>query len=128
MYLLNYIYFLIITTLGAKFLFQHQGKVKHPLHKKKFLLFDGPELFWTLTFSTGLLALSAPAGLDLMAIRLMILELFCIIGLFVVNRRPVWSLPAILYILYILWLIIGIAYSPAPAYGFRVILKYLYPF
>lgn len=127
MYLFNYIYFVIITLLGAKFLFQQRCKVEHPLHKKKYLLFDGPELFWVLTFSTGLLAFSAPGALDLMAIRLMVLEVFCVVGLFIVKRKPVWSLAVVIYSVYMLWLVIGIAYSPAPVYGFRVILKYMYP-
>lgn len=127
MYLLNYIYFLILTGLGAKFLFQSYSKVKHPLNKKQYLMFDGPELFWVLTFSTGLLAFSAPGKLDLMAIRLMVLELFCLIGLFVVKRKPIWSIATICYLTYILWTLIGIVYSPSPTYGFRVILKYIYP-
>jgi len=127
MYLLNYLYFIIITGFGIKFLFQRAGKVRHPLNKEQMLSFEGPELFWTLTFSTGLLALSAPGALDLMAIRLLVLESLCLIGLFVVKRKPVWSAVSIFYLLYIVWLLIGLSYSPAPAYGFRVILKYLYP-
>lgn len=127
MYFLNYIYFLIITTFGLKFIFQKQGVVKHPLNKEQKLLFTGPELFWTLTFSTGLLALSAPGGLDLMAVRLLVLELFSLLGLFVVKNKPVWSLPSILYIFYIIWLFIGLSYTESITYGIRVILKYLYP-
>lgn len=128
MYLLNYLYFIIITFWGIKFLVQHNGVVKHPLNKKQMLKFDGPELFWTLTFSTGLLAFSAPGRLDLMAIRLLVLEVLCLTGLFVVKRRPVWSAAAIIYLFYLAWLVIGLSYSPAPGYGFRVILKYIYPF
>lgn len=127
MYFLNYIYFLIITVMGAKFLFTKQDIVSHPLNKKKKLLFDGPELFWLLTFSTGLLALSAPGMLDLMAIRLFLLEVFCIIGLFIVKRKPQWSAATILYMIYMLWLFIGLSYTSSPGYGFRVILKYSYP-
>ena len=127
MYLLNYLYFIIITSLGIKFFFQRVGKVRHPLNKEQMLSFDGPELFWTLTFSTGLLAFSAPGVLDLMAIRLLVLESLCLIGLFVVKRKPVWSAVSTFYLLYIAWLLIGLSYSPAPMYGFRVILKYLYP-
>lgn len=127
MYLLNYIYFAIITLLGAKFLFQHQGKVKHPLHKKKYLIFDGTELFWVLTFSTGLLAFSAPGALDLMAIRLMALEVLCFIGLFIVKRKPIGSVALNIYVIYIIWIVIGLSYSAYPMYGFRVLLKYLYP-
>lgn len=113
--------------MGAKFLFTKQDIVSHPLNKKKKLLFDGPELFWLLTFSTGLLALSAPGMLDLMAIRLFLLEVFCIIGLFIVKRKPQWSAATILYMIYMLWLFIGLSYTSSPGYGFRVILKYSYP-
>lgn len=91
------------------------------------MVMDGPEMFWVLTFSTGLLALSAPAGLDLMAIRLMVLEIFCFVGLFICKRLPQWSPAIIFYLIYIIWLVIGLSYTPAPGYGFRVILKYLYP-
>lgn len=99
MNLLNYLYFIIITGFGIKFLFQRAGKVRHPLNKEQMLSFEGPELFWTLTFSTGLLALSAPGALDLMAIRLLVLESLCLIGLFVVKRKPVWSAVSIFYLL-----------------------------
>lgn len=128
MYLLNYIYFAIITCWGIKLLFQKQGIITHPLDKKRKLLLDGPELFWILTFSTGILAFSAPGVLDLMAIRLLVLELFCIIGLFIVKRKPQWNTAMILYMIYLLWLIIGLSYTPSPSYGLRVILKYSYPF
>lgn len=41
MYLLNYLYFIIITGFGIKFLFQRAGKVRHPLNKEQMLSFDG---------------------------------------------------------------------------------------
>ena len=94
MYLLNYIYFLIITLLGLKFLTMKRGVMVNPLNREQKMVMDGPEMFWVLTFSTGLLALSAPGALDLMAIRLMVLEIFCIVGLFICKRSPQWS-PAI---------------------------------
>ncbi len=127
MYLLNYIYFLIITLLGLKFLTMKRGVMVNPLNREQKMVMDGPEMFWVLTFSTGLLALSAPGALDLMAIRLMVLEIFCIVGMFICKRSPQWSPAIVLYLLYIVWLVIGLSYSPAPGYGFRVILKYLYP-
>lgn len=122
MYLLNYIYFLIITTFGLKFIFQKQGVVAHPLNKEQKLLFTGPELFWTLTFATGLISTG-----PMLAIRLFALELFCILVLFVVKNKPIWRMPVLLYFVYILWLLLGLSYSPAPDYGIRVILKYIYP-
>jgi len=92
------------------------------------MLLSGPELFWILTFSTGLLAFSAPGVLDLMAIRLLALEIMCFAGIFMVKHKPVWSFSVTFYLFYLIWLIIGLAYTPSVMYGFRVILKYLYPF
>lgn len=127
MVVLNYLYFLIITLVGLKFLTMKQGVMTNPLNREQKMVMDGPEMFWVLTFSTGLLAFSAPAGLDLMAIRLMVLEIFCLVGLFICKRSPQWSPAIIFYLIYIIWLVIGLSYTPAPGYGFRVILKYLYP-
>ena len=127
MYLLNYLYFLIITLVGLKFLTMKQGVMTNPLNREQKMVMDGPEMFWVLTFSTGLLAFSAPAGLNLMAIRLMVLEVFCLVGLFICKRSPQWSPAIIFYLIYIIWIVIGLSYTPAPGYGFRVILKYLYP-
>ena len=113
MYFLNYIYFLIITVMGAKFLFTRQGIITHPLNKKKKnLLLDGLRSYSGYSaFSTGLLAFSAPGVLDLMAIRLMVLEAFCIIELFIVKRKPQCSITVILYLIYVIWLIIGLSYT-----------------
>lgn len=127
MYLLNYLYFLIITLVGLKFLTMKRGVMTNPLNREQKMVMDGPEMFWILTFSTGLLAFSAPAGLDLMAIRLMVLEIFCLVGLLICKRSPQWTPAIIFYSLYIVWLVVGLCYTPAPDYGFRVILKYLYP-
>lgn len=127
MYLLNYLYFLIITYYGIRFLFQPTGIMKSPLNKEQSMLLEGPEMFWILTFSTGLLAFSAPGALDLMAVRLMVLEILCFFGLFGAKGRAIWTLPFILYAIYLIWITIGIFYSPAPGYGFRVLLKYCYP-
>lgn len=128
MYLLNYIYFFVITLLGYSWLTAKEGAMTNPLNKAQKMKMTGPEMFWVLTFSTGLLAFSAPAGLDLMALRLLVLEMFLIIGLFIVKTRVQWSIAIIIYAIYISWLIIGLTYSPAPSYGMRVILKYIYPF
>ena len=127
MYLLNYLYFLIITYFGIKFLYSGGETVKSPFDKTVQMRLSGPEMFWCLTFSTGLLAFSAPGALDLMAIRLMVLEVLCFLGLFIAKDRPIWSYPLVIYVIYLIWIAIGCFYCPAPFYGIRVILKYLYP-
>lgn len=127
MYLLNYVYFLIISYLGLKFLLSRGKVVKSPFDSEVELQLNGPELFWVLTFATGLLAFSAPGTLDLMAVRLLVLEMLCLVGLWVVREKPVWTLPLGLYVVYLLWLVAGCFYSPSAVYGVRVILKYSYP-
>lgn len=123
---LNLIYFLLITWYGYKFLVSDGKYIKTPFDKDTYMRLDGPEMFWVLTFSTGMLCLSAPLGLDLMAIRLGVIELLCLLGLRYTVNKPVWSLPLKVYTLYLIWILIGCFYSPAPGYGVRVVLKYLY--
>lgn len=124
---LNIIYFLIITAYGYRFL-QSDGRiVKGALNSEQTYHYSGTELFWCLTFATGLLAFSANVGLDLMAIRLLVLEIFCIIGLTVAQRKAVLSFPLKIYIAFLIWIVIGIFYSDYPMYGFRTVLKYIYP-
>ena len=128
MYILNYIYFIILTAIGYIWLTSKGGYMTNPLNRSQKMWLDGPERFWVLTFATGLVALSAPGALDLMAIRLLVLEVFCIIGLCLVDRKPVWNVTGLLYILLLVWLFVGLLYTSALGYGIRVIMKYLYPF
>lgn len=127
MYVLNYFYFLVLTLLLFQYLQLRRKSVVNPLDKRQLLSFNGPEMFWTLMFSTGLLALSAPAGLDLMAIRLFSLEILCLLCLFISKTKAQWSLPLLAYGVFLLWLVVGLVYSPSLPYGVRVILKYFYP-
>lgn len=128
MYILNYLYFIILTAIGFVWLTSKGGYMTNPLNRRQVMWLDGPERFWVLTFATGLLAFAAPGGtFNILSIRLLVLEVFCIIGLFITKQKPVWNAPIILYIIYLLWICIGLIYTPAPGYGFRVILKYIYP-
>lgn len=124
---LNYIYFAVITYLGVYFLFSGGRIVRSPFDRRQRLLFTGTEMFWVLTFGTGLLAFTAPGTIDLMAIRLLVLEIMCVIGIVMAKGRVVWSVPLLIYVTYLLWILIGISYTASTAYGIRVMLKYMYP-
>lgn len=137
MQLFNYLYFIIITFLGFMFLYGPGIIVRHPLDRNQQMKLNGPESLWFLTFSTGLLAFSANAfGIDLMAIRLLVLEMLCVLGIFRLRNqpstkftnKPVFSAAVWIYALYLLWIVIGCFYTSSVTHGIRTVLKYLYPF
>lgn len=124
---LNIIYFLILTIYGYKFLMTDGKIVKGALNEEDSYNYSGTELFWCLTFATGLFAFYFDAGINLMALRLLVLEIFCIIGLKISHNKPIISFPLKIYIVYLIWILIGCFYSAVPLYGVRTLLKYLYP-
>ena len=79
--------------------------MKSPLDKTQHVLFDGPEACWIIMFSTGLLAFQTAWVVDVMAVRLFMLEILCIVGMFVVKRQPVWTIPLLLYVAYLIWIL-----------------------
>lgn len=123
----NIFYFLIFSYYCLKYLMSPGIQMRNPLNRSVKILFDGPEACWIIIFSTGLLAFSTAWIVDIQALRLLMIEILCIVGMFVVKRQPVWTIPLLFYVTYLIWLIVGCAYSPAPVIGFRVFLKYLFP-
>lgn len=102
-------------------------QMRSPLDRSVKILFDGPEACWIIIFSTGLLAFSTAWFVDIMALRLFAIEILCIVGMFVVKRQPVWTMPLLFYVAYLIWILVGCTYSQAPVIGIRVVLKYLFP-
>lgn len=124
---LNILYFLIISIIGYRFLRSDGKIIKGAFDNTETYHYSGTELFWCLTFATGLLAFSLDVGLDLMAIRLLVLEIFCITGLSISKNKVIISGALKIYIIFMIWIIVGLFYAPAPFFGIRTILKYLYP-
>lgn len=123
----NYLFFIILTLFQLFYIFGKTAVVKNPLNCDQFIRLDGTEAFWILTFSTGLLAMNVSGIIDLMAIRLLVIEILCLIAIFSSPRKPMWSRALWMYAIYIAWILIGCIYSPSSGFGFRVVLKYLYP-
>ncbi len=123
----NIFYFLIFSYYCLKYLMSPGIQMRSPLDRSVKILFDGPEACWIIIFSTGLLAFSTAWFVDIMALRLFAIEILCIVGMFVVKRQPVWTIPLVIYVAYLIWILIGCTYSQTPAIGIRVVLKYLFP-
>lgn len=124
---LNYLYFAILTTISLLFAFGKSYVVTNPLNKEQKLRLEGIEALWIVIFSTGLLALNVSGFIDLMAIRLFVIEGLCLLAIFMTSRHPILGWASALYIIYLIWLIIGCTYTSSVVYGIRVILKYLFP-
>ena len=123
----NIFYFLIFSYYCLKYLMSPGIQMRSPLDRSVKIQFDGPEACWIIMFSTGLLAFQTAWVVDIQALRLLMIEILCIVGTIVVKRQPVWTIPLLFYGAYLLWIIVGCTYSPSPAIGFRVFLKYLFP-
>lgn len=120
--ILCYIYFVILTFLGVKYLFQSYAVLTSPYRKNEKIRVSGLEMLLIFIFSTGLIAL-----MPVLALRLFVLELLCLIGIFRSKNSPISSVPFILFGIFILWTIIGLSYTKDIFYGIRMILKYIYP-
>ena len=127
MQLQNILYFLVFSYYCLKFLMSPGIQMKSPLDRTQRIMFDGPEACWIIMFATGLLAFQTTWVIDIMALRLFMLEILCIVGMFVMQRQPVWTIPLLFYLAYLLWILAGCTYSGAPVIGVRVFLKYLFP-
>lgn len=128
MFALNYLYFFVLHMLLLDFLRKRQKVMRPAFSKQGRVTFSGREAFGIALVCTGVFALQAPAGLDLMALRLLVLELLCVGALVSAGAHPVRNTFSRIYGLFLLWVLAGIVYSPVPAYGARVFLKYLYIF
>lgn len=116
------------------YLFRYSARLKDPQNSQKYLLLEGTEMFMVLLMATGLLSLSAGGGgrgagtgFNLQSIRLLFLEGFLILSFFISTHPPKWGPGMVAYLIYILWLLYSLTYTPSVSYGFRYILKYIYP-
>lgn len=98
------------------------------------MMLEGAEMFLVILFATGTMALSssggghgASGGFNLQAIRLLLLELLIILSFFISSETPKWGAGTIAYMVYILWITYTLTYAPSFNYGFRYVLKYVFP-
>lgn len=132
---INLLIFLVLHAMLFIYMFRYSARLKNPLNSNNYLMLEGTEMSMILLLATGTLALSssggghgAGGGFNLQAIRLLVLEITLLFLFFVSSHKPKWGIGTILYLIYMLWLLYSMTYSNAGQYGWRYILKYLYPF
>lgn len=120
--LLCFVYFIVLTVIGFYLVYKPYGVISAPFDRRLKMRCTGTELLLIFIFATGLIGL-----MPVLAIRLAVLEVLCIIGIYKSHSSPVFSFPIILFVIFILWEIWGLSYTPSIEFGFRMILKYIYP-
>jgi len=122
--IINIILFLILTVLGFRYLLENRYyAIKSPINKTEKFLVSNHQYLLLFILGTAIIACG-----DMMASRLLICILICILALFVLKEPFSISIVFFTYLLFLLYLIYKWIYSPVPDYGFRQYVKYLYPF
>lgn len=120
--LLCFIYFIVLTIMGFYLAYKPSGVISAPFDRSLKMRCTGTELLLIFIFATGLIGL-----MPVLSLRLAVLEVLCIIGIYKSHSTPIFSFPIILFFIFILWEIWGLSYTPSTEFGFRMILKYIYP-
>ncbi|MCC8070228.1 MAG: O-antigen ligase family protein [Bacteroidales bacterium] len=125
MVLLNYLYLIMLGGVELVMLYSQRRNITLSF-RRRWMPSTGSEHFWVILFSTSLFAFTAEGTIDLQAVRLMVLEMLCILA---IMSRSVgrWPLALLLYLAFMVWVALGCVYSQAPLYGLRAMVKYCYP-
>ncbi|MCQ2278484.1 MAG: O-antigen ligase family protein [Bacteroidales bacterium] len=132
--MVNLLAFIILTAYMVIYMNRYCVLMKYPANSRRKLMLEGPEAFLVLLFATGTMAMSssggghgASGGFNLQAIRLLLLEVLLFWSVFKARLSPQWGIGTVFYLIFILWLVYSMTYSNAGQYGWRYILKFLYP-
>ena len=115
--------FVILTVWELKIFFTPQIEWRMPYGSHSTMLLSGKEALVIFMFATAYIGLT-----PVLSLRLGFLELLCILGVVTVSSRLKLSWPMWLFVIFIVWEVIGLTYSVSVSYGVRMILKYIYPF
>ena len=124
----NYFYFFIFLYLLGKGYARAASKMSYfDFGEKKDILVNRGEYMIYFLIVTSLFAFYSPGLLDLAAIRLLLtLGIFIFMMMFL-GRGVRFTAGIYFYLLFLFWVLLGFAYTPYPAYSYRMLLKYIYP-
>lgn len=116
------IIFLVLSIWQYSVLTKNRHIIKSPYREGELMICSGEEMFMIVLFATAFIGLS-----PVLSLRLAVLELLIVIAMFRSHNRPIISIPLIMFMVFLLWVTIGLFYTPNVIFGFRMILKYIYP-
>ena len=119
---LSIIIFVVLSLWQLKICFTNQAIIKLPYGNRQLVSLPSYEMLAIVLFATAYIGLT-----PVLSIRLAFPEVLCVIGLMRCHNRAIISIPMILFIIFLLWVTVGIFYTPNKLFGFRMLLKYIYP-
>lgn len=114
--------FVYLTYKAFRLLYTPVGYLRSPYDSRQLMACSGTEMMLVFIFATGVMGI-----MPVLSVRLAILEVLCVLGILYSKRRPIYSVPVVLYFVFMAWTLIGLTYTPMPGYGVRMMLKYIYP-
>ena len=114
--------FLALSFWQLKILFTDQVQLKYPFATDTLMKCSGLEALVILMFATAWVGLA-----PVLSVRLGFLELLCVVGLLKCRNKLPFSFPFIAYIVFLIWILIGLYYTTSVGFGIRMFLKYIYP-
>lgn len=114
--------FVYLTYEAFRLLYTPVGYLRSPYDSRQLMACSGTEMMLVFIFATGVMGI-----MPVLSVRLAILEVLCVLGILYSKRRPIYSVPVVLYFVFMAWTLIGLTYTPMPGYGVRMMLKYVYP-
>lgn len=116
------IIFIALSAWEIKLLYADRVPMRLPYGSRQLVELTGNEALIIVMFATAYIGLT-----PVLSLRLGFLELLCIIGIIRCRNKSIISPPIILFCIFLIWVIIGITYTPNKGFGIRMILKYIYP-
>lgn len=117
------IIFIVLTSWLYGLLRKSNVEFHYPRERLPIIDCNAYEAIVIAMFATAWIGLS-----PVLSLRLATLELLCFIVLFKCRNKLPFSSPMLFYLIFLLWVVIGIFYSTSLNFGIRMLLKYLYPF
>lgn len=96
--------------------------LRFPDQRYKYLVCNGNEALIVFMISTAWVGI-----LPYLSLQLGILIALCILVFFQSNNRNIYSIPIYLYLIFLVYVVVGCLYGSTPSYGVRMLLKYSYP-
>ena len=113
------IFFVVLSGMAYKFYAQEYGYVRVPMHSDARMKCNGLELLVIFMYTTGLIGI-----MPVLSIRLAVLEVICVLGILKATEKIELSAPLKIFLIFLIWLVIGIFYTPNFEFGIRMILAF----